>query len=284
MYTVYCHVFPNGKKYVGITRTSVERRWRNGCQYKTCPLVNAAIQKYGWENVCHEILATAQTKEEAERLEKGYIAEFDTMNPSHGYNILPGGDVSVNDATPEMREKLGNGWRGKHRTEAEKTKISAGVKKKFTRPESNGHYGLKASNETREKMSMSQTKSWATNESRKKAASERMKKRLSDPEYKRQVLERLAENQRGSGWKMAEETKKKLSERMKGRWIGAKSPTSKPVLQFTKSGEFIKRWENAGEAERAGIALRGSISKCCNGAPHCNTAGGYIWRHDGTVE
>lgn len=33
-YTVYMHVFPNGKKYVGITSQDVSRRWRDGKGYE----------------------------------------------------------------------------------------------------------------------------------------------------------------------------------------------------------------------------------------------------------
>ena len=29
-YTVYMHTSPSGKRYIGITSTSVEERWRNG--------------------------------------------------------------------------------------------------------------------------------------------------------------------------------------------------------------------------------------------------------------
>jgi hypothetical protein len=32
---VYCHTFPNGKKYVGITKRSPEERWhKDGSGYK----------------------------------------------------------------------------------------------------------------------------------------------------------------------------------------------------------------------------------------------------------
>lgn len=91
MFKIYCHVFPNGKRYIGITRTTTKRRWGNGENYKTCPLVYHAIKKYGWENVSHEILEEVCTIEDAEEKERYYIRHFDTQNPSHGYNVLPGG-------------------------------------------------------------------------------------------------------------------------------------------------------------------------------------------------
>lgn len=153
VYKIYKHTFPNGKCYVGLTRTRLTRRWGNGNGYKTCPLVDRAIKKYGWENVKHNILRECETKEMAEIWERFYIAWFKSNDPKYGYNILRGGDVSTNDATDEMRYKLGNGQRGKHHTEEQKKKISDGVKKAFSRPESNGCIGKKASEETKRKMS-----------------------------------------------------------------------------------------------------------------------------------
>lgn len=280
MYTVYCHIFPNGKRYIGITKTTLEKRWDNGKSYKTCPLVNRAIEKYGWENIKHEVLCVVETKEDAELQEREFIKKYNTTNPKFGYNILPGGDVATNPVTDEMRYKLGSGWRGKKRTEDEKKRIGEGVRKKFSRPEGNGHIGVKATKGTKKKMSESQKKSWE-DEKRRKEASDRMKRRMADQEYRKRILDNLAKNQRPKGtWNMEESTKKKLSQRMTGRWIGDKSPTSKPVLQYTKDGKFVKRWANAGEAERAGIAKRDGISKCCNNKPHCKTAGGFMWRFE----
>jgi hypothetical protein len=48
-YTVYMHVFPNGKKYVGITSQDVSRRWRDGEGYEG-QVVYGAILKYGWNS------------------------------------------------------------------------------------------------------------------------------------------------------------------------------------------------------------------------------------------
>lgn len=197
MYTVYCHIFPNGKRYIGATKAKLKDRWNHGRNYKRCPLMHSAIKEFGWENVAHEILATARTKEEADKLEREYIRKYNSDDKNYGYNILPGGDVSNNAVTDEMRIKLGNGWRGKNRTEEEKKSIGAGVRKVFERPESNGHIGTKHTEETKAKMSISGKNAWNNDERRRKAA-ERMKKRYEDPEYKRKTLERLRESHNNS--------------------------------------------------------------------------------------
>lgn len=278
MYTIYCHIFPNGKRYIGITKTRLESRWDNGNSYKTCPLVDRAIKKYGWENVDHEVLDTAETKEEAELKERDYIKKYKCTDGRFGYNILPGGDVATNELTDDMRYKLGNGWRGKHRTEEEKRKIGEGVRKTFKRASGNGHIGLKCNDSTREKMSIAHKKRWE-NEQLKSEAAKRMKDRMSDPEYKKKIVENLQKHP-PKPRKLTEEEKEIRRKAMLGKWLGDKSPCSIPVIQYTKSGEFVKRWANAGEAERAGIANRRNINKCCHHEPHCHTAGGYRWEFE----
>ena len=67
-----------------------------------------------------------------------------------------------------------------------------------------------------------------------------------------------------------------------GAKLGGKSPSriekiSIPIIQFTKSGEFMKEWPSAKEAERQlGIAHQ-SISACLKG--RCKSAGGFVWRY-----
>lgn len=43
-YIVYCHIFPNGKRYVGITSQKPNERWRNGRGYKGSNAVYNAIK------------------------------------------------------------------------------------------------------------------------------------------------------------------------------------------------------------------------------------------------
>lgn len=57
VYTVYMHVSPSGKRYIGITSQKVEKRWANGKGYKTQQYFYRAIKKYGWNNFQHIIVA-----------------------------------------------------------------------------------------------------------------------------------------------------------------------------------------------------------------------------------
>lgn len=110
-YTLYVHVCPNDKNYVGITKNVPERRWGNGKNYKGCILFNRAIEKYGWNNIKHIIVLTNLTKEEAENKEQSLISFLKSNNPNYGYNIANGGYAnSVSDLT---KEKLRNASTGK---------------------------------------------------------------------------------------------------------------------------------------------------------------------------
>ena len=51
---------------------------------------------------------------------------------------------------------------------------------------------------------------------------------------------------------------------------------SKPVLQFTKSGEFIKEWESGAVAARELNLHKGNLNSCCN--EKVKSCGGYVWK------
>ena len=68
-YKVYMHISPIGKKYIGITKQSLKKRFDNGRGYKGCFRFKKAIDKYGWENIEHILLKDNLTEEEAKKME-----------------------------------------------------------------------------------------------------------------------------------------------------------------------------------------------------------------------
>lgn len=52
--------------------------------------------------------------------------------------------------------------------------------------------------------------------------------------------------------------------------------TSKTVLQFSKTGDFIREWESTAECRRNGFH-QGAVSYCCNGKQKSHK--GFIWRY-----
>jgi len=93
-YLVYEHVFPNGKRYIGITSQTTMMRWRkDGSGYNNQKLIKRAIKKYGWENISHSVLFQGLSQAEARKIETRLIEEDDLINPEKGYNVTPGGDI-----------------------------------------------------------------------------------------------------------------------------------------------------------------------------------------------
>lgn len=66
----------------------------------------------------------------------------------------------------------------------------------------------------------------------------------------------------------------RASEAKRGKY---NTKVSKPVLQFTKQGEFIKEHPSTMEAQRQTRVLNGNISLCCSGRR--KSAGGFIWKY-----
>ena len=75
------------------------------------------------------------------------------------------------------------------------------------------------------------------------------------------------ENNPNFGKHHSEESKKKMSE----------NRPSKPVIQFSKTSEFIAEYPSAREAERQTGCYQQHICSCCKGK--LKSAGGFIWRY-----
>ena len=140
-FVLYLHIAPNGKKYFGITGQEVNKRWQNGNGYKK-QVFWRAIQKYGWDNIGHYILADNLTKEEACFFEQVMIALYDTTNPNYGYNSSAGGEYN-NNPSERTRQKMSearkgedNPMYGKHHSEETRQKISESHKGKYHSEES----------------------------------------------------------------------------------------------------------------------------------------------------
>ena len=69
----------------------------------------------------------------------------------------------------------------------------------------------------------------------------------------------------------SEESKKKIAESKFGNHY---APT-KPVLQFSKTGDFIAEYPSTKEAERRTGCYQGHICACCKGK--LKSTGGFIW-------
>jgi group I intron endonuclease len=129
MGVIYCLTSPSGKKYIGQTKRSVERRLREHSKCSPgCVALNNGIREYGFENfVCETLLIVNDAM--LDYYEKRFIDVYNTVSPN-GYNIRIGGSVNsthCEESCERMRvSKLGdkNHNFGKPRSEACKRAIS----------------------------------------------------------------------------------------------------------------------------------------------------------------
>jgi group I intron endonuclease len=78
----------NNKKYIGITKNSIEIRWKVHCSKNSyCTYLKNAIQKYGKENFIIEQIFEVFNKEDVVFFESYFITYFNTMEPI-GYNLI----------------------------------------------------------------------------------------------------------------------------------------------------------------------------------------------------
>lgn len=109
-FTVYLHISPSWKYYVGITSAkNVKNRWgKNGNGYKA-QYFKRAIDKYGWDKFIHIIVKDNLSKKDATNIEKLLIEQLKSNEAKYGYNISSGGDET---------------FLGFHHTEQAKRKIA----------------------------------------------------------------------------------------------------------------------------------------------------------------
>ena len=71
----------------------------------------------------------------------------------------------------------------------------------------------------------------------------------------------------------SEDTKRKMSEAHKEKIYA----NTKPILQFSKDGEFIAEYPSIREASRQTGCNNSHIGSCCKGER--KSTGGYIWKY-----
>ena len=127
----------NGKCYIGQTKQTPDRRWRNGLGYTrdNCDTHFArAINKYGWNNFFHEVLEdNITTQEDANKRETFWIQFYDAIN--NGYNGNLGGDVRL--WSEESKQKASLSHKGKKFSVRHLTNLREAIKVSAQNPNRN---------------------------------------------------------------------------------------------------------------------------------------------------
>lgn len=174
------YVFPNGKRYIGKTKKSLNRRkgyqWN---RYKYCPLLWKAIQKYGVENIKTEILFEGVlTDERASEKERFFIAKYKTnanryKNPQYGYNLTDGGEGLVGWHPTEERYKQ----MMQQLEKAKEVRLKQGVSEETRKKLSESHKGKKhkLSEEAKKKIGIANSLEKISEETRRRKSKAHMK-------------------------------------------------------------------------------------------------------------
>lgn len=272
-YTLYVHISPSNKYYIGVTCQNVYMRWgHNGLGYfakrkKVQTPFYYAIQKYGWDNFQHIVLIENLSKEVALMCEQYLINKYHTTDRDFGYNITKGGEgVCGYRHSVETKEKLRKLNKGRQLSEEHKQKISDALKgrpntwQKGVKPSDDTVHKLSeslrghlVSEETREKIRKANTGRHPTDEVRRKMSehngmhNERVRMQVAES-LKKSGKERAEKRKKTiqerypNGLKHTEESKKKVSAKLKGI---PKSDITKQKMQKPKSPEHIEHMREA---------------------------------------
>lgn len=264
LYTVYMHISPSGKKYIGITCQTTTRRWgANGVHYKNNEYFYRAIQLYGWNNFMHVILADNLDKETAEKTEIDLIRLNKTGERDYGYNIKLGGNSS-GPLPQSTKLKMSLRAKGKPKSDATKKKLSESLmghevtektRQKLSEAVSGDkhpYYGTHRSEETKRKIS----------EAQRGEKAYMFGKKLSEKHIKALIA-------RHKGVPLSQEHIQKLRD--------AKAALVSSIAQIDSNGNEIAVFPSASEASRVTGVERRNICSVCAGERQ--RAGGFRWRY-----
>lgn len=265
------HTFPNEKKYVGITcRTTMNRWGSDGRKYKG-QMVYKAIQKYGWDNINHEIIYSNLTKQEACKKEKELILKYHTWTGDeqcNGYNMSLGGE---------------QGAYGVIRKEETKQKM----RDSFT-PERRKMLSEKA--KTQDHIVTESMRKAISEANRHRVWTKEMRENHSNIMKKNKICQYNLDGLFIKKWESARDIEKEtgwyatsIIGVCKGKIKTYKGyvwrydsddfdmfdhkpvPSNKPVLQYDLFGKFLHKYESATEASKVFDCEVSCIANCCNG-------------------
>lgn len=215
-YSVYMHISPSGKRYIGITKQPVKRRWGQG--YRHNSYFTNAINKYGWDNFEHLVVASGLSKDAACRMEIDLITKYKSNQRAFGYNESSGGEHSGTGVghivSEETRQKMRDshlgkisGMSGKHQTNESKEKNRQ------------AHLGKHHSEETKKKLSLAHSGKSVSDSTREKLSKKLTGRKLSEEHKAKLSLAKKGKPSPRKGQTLSEETRNKISESLRRMWM-----------------------------------------------------------------
>ena len=256
MYCVYRHTTPSNKVYIGITKQKPQDRWQGGRGYVKNIVFYRAIEKYGWDNIKHEILLDGLTLEEAKQAEVELIAEHNATDRRYGYNITAGGDhVISRPHTEEEKQAARERFLGINNPKARPVICLETLDVYETQTEAARATGATKISECCQRAYKHRTSGgyhWAYYDPE-----------MDDDDY-RDLLKRYIEEETAPRGPISEKAREKLIERCAVR------------VKCVETGTIYR---TLNEAAKAVGASASNICNCCNGKK--KTTAGYHWQYAG---
>lgn len=256
-YCVYVHINKiNGKKYVGQTvyGNNPKKRWCGGSGYQTQKHFYRAIQKYGWENFEHEVVASNLTKEEADGFEILLIKKMNTTDPNFGYNVALGG----------------GGTLGRHPTEEQIQKQIKTMRKYF-----NDESYIQKMRDVAPKRTVCQFTITGEFISIYESAMEAQRQTgIHNGDISKCAFGRTCHI--GDYIFLFYEDMDQIDERVK-RYERIVKPRKEPIVRLTLDREYIDQWDGPTDAGRKLNINYKNINAVCKGKR--NIAGGFKWMY-----
>lgn len=140
----------NFKTYVGQRKSN--KKWNEDPYMGSGKLIKLAQKKYGMENFEKFLIQYCSTKEEADEVEKFWIAEYRSRGKAQ-YNIADGGQGFSGKHSEETKRKMSEAKKGRPRSEETKRKMSKPRSEETKKKISETLKGKHHSEEARKKMS-----------------------------------------------------------------------------------------------------------------------------------
>lgn len=286
----------NGKLYIGITTCGYKARWYKHCSdaYRGSQYpLHLAINKYNPEGFNVEVIEICNSIEQLKEREIYWISELKTLSSQNGYNVSLGGESSYGvKRSAETRLKISNSKKGKLLSDT--TKYNMRINRKDTKQVSMFSLDgiliktFDSIGDAKRYLNLNTTTHIVSCLKGKYKTSAGYKWSYTDfplelkekilPEKKNVIVEKRV---------VSEDVKKRISETNKKRWVehpemhvraSVNNPKSRPILQYSLEGKFIKEYYNVSEAVKAvGASTHTNIAKCARGIR--NKSCGYIWKY-----
>ena len=257
---IYKILFPNGKIYIGLTKTSIEKRTR---EHKCCAnkddkhfIVYKALRKYNMiESFELIVIDTAYNDEELSEKEKAYIHFYNSYYLNGcGYNMTRGGEGSggyIQTEKDKQRASEAQSNYFKNNPDKMEIQVAKMTKRRIENPiewgkehgeKLNKHYDIntKSGMEAREKARKKTIEQFERPGQREKA-SEGQKRRFENPEERKKnsEVQKIRYAKPGEIEKISEAAKKRHAQPGAKEKLLDQRGKNKPIDVYKKDGTFI---------------------------------------------